>query len=413
MSCNGDCGSCLQGFSRNTATYGEVDLTGIEKQINEFEYNPEIHSRPSVVFLGVTARCNLACKYCFVKQHNTDMSLETAENAVKIALKNGEAKGRKPDIIFFGGEPLLMYDEIIVPIMEKYGDRASFTFTTNATLLDEDKVDFFYKHGCTPLISLDGIKEVQDTQRPGKGFSSFDAVLNNIPYILFRFPNITMRATVSKQFIPRMYEGYLMGKELGFKNFSFCINAFDEWDEQDANNYKEQLNKIGEDIYRNCFKGEICTESTLCSIYSDISDTIFNRAKFNNEVMKCGMGTTTFSVTPDGLIVPCQEKVSNPTWVLGDVNNGGFDEKKHKEFLEWYIERMNHLSCPNNCDNFIRRYCLQRQCSSRLEDLDFKLSSSICAQSKIQAKFGNRLWHLVHDSLLPEVRAAFTIGGWE
>lgn len=92
------------------------------------------------------------------------MDLQTAINAVELAIKNGKKKGNNEehlaDVIFFGGEPLLRYKEIMVPIIEKYSDRASFTFTTNATLLDEDKVDFFYTHNCTPLISLDGIKEI-------------------------------------------------------------------------------------------------------------------------------------------------------------------------------------------------------------------------------------------------------------
>lgn len=409
MACNGDCKSCTNGFDKKTPSFGQIGLDGINKAITSFQYNPEIHSRPNVVFLGVTARCNLKCKYCFVKQHNTDMSLETARNAVNIAVENAKAHDEKASVVFFGGEPLLMYDEIMVPIIEEYHEVADFTFTTNATLLDEDKVDFLRKYEVVPLISLDGVKEVQDSQRPGWGFSSFDSVLNNIPYILFRFPDVTMRATVSKEFIPKIYESFEMGKELGFKHFSFCIDAFDEWDEEDARNYMIQMNKVGEDIYRNALNEEIYTESTLNASYFDCETVIYGNGKFNNEVMKCGMGSVSMSVTPDGLIVPCQEKISNPTWVIGDVNNGGIDPEKHCEFLIWYLNEMDKIKCPNNCGNAVKEFCMARQCSSRLEDINFNITSSMCAQTKILFNIGNRLWHLTHDSILPGVRAAFEI----
>lgn len=219
-----------------------------------------------------------------------------------------------------------------------------------------------------------------------------------------------MRATVGKKAIPHLFESYEMGKEIGFQHFSFCINAFDEWSKEDAENYRIQMEKIGEDIFRNSLHGVIYTESTLSAMYSDISNVIYNTAKFNNQVVKCGMGTTTFSVTPDGDIVPCQEKISNPTWILGNVNNGGYDFKQHEKFLKWYIRSMETIHCPNNCGDLTKKYCLQRQCSSRLEDLKFKMTSSICASSKIQAQIAMKLWHLVHDSMLEEVRVAFSIG---
>ena len=51
-------------------------------------------------------------------------------------------------INFFGGEPLLQFDQIIVPLVEENKEVNNLTFgiTTNGVLLDEDKVDFFYKH---------------------------------------------------------------------------------------------------------------------------------------------------------------------------------------------------------------------------------------------------------------------------
>ena len=57
---------------------------------------------------------------------------------------------QKPSLNFFGGEPLIMWDKIVKPltlyIREKYKDEISLGITTNGTLLDNEKIDFFYKN---------------------------------------------------------------------------------------------------------------------------------------------------------------------------------------------------------------------------------------------------------------------------
>ena len=72
-------------------------------------------------FLNLTNSCNLTCRYCFVEQKPEFMTLQTAKDAADFLAGNGQAS-----INFFGGEPMLMWDEIIVPLTlyvhEKYGD---------------------------------------------------------------------------------------------------------------------------------------------------------------------------------------------------------------------------------------------------------------------------------------------------
>ena len=47
---------------------------------------PEISS----AMLVVTHRCNLECRYCFVKQKNEDMDLATAREAARSRMQWGE-----------------------------------------------------------------------------------------------------------------------------------------------------------------------------------------------------------------------------------------------------------------------------------------------------------------------------------
>lgn len=66
------------------------------------------------VFLNITNACNLACRYCFVKQSPDYMTYQTAKDSADFLIHNAEIAGVTPAITFFGGEPLLGWDSVIV-----------------------------------------------------------------------------------------------------------------------------------------------------------------------------------------------------------------------------------------------------------------------------------------------------------
>ena len=66
-------------------------------------------------------------------------------------------------ISYFGGEPTLLWNEIIVPLTEyatkTYSGEVNFGITTNGTLLNEERIKFLYDHQIMPLLSIDGAPE--------------------------------------------------------------------------------------------------------------------------------------------------------------------------------------------------------------------------------------------------------------
>ena len=70
------------------------------------------------VHLNLTHRCNLACRYCYVAQEPMDMPWEVARDSIDFLAKNATLSKRRPEICFFGGEPLLRWDDIIIPAVE-------------------------------------------------------------------------------------------------------------------------------------------------------------------------------------------------------------------------------------------------------------------------------------------------------
>jgi sulfatase maturation enzyme AslB (radical SAM superfamily) len=58
---------------------------------------------------------------------------------------------------------MLMYDSIIVPLIEytkeKYKNSFQFGITTNVTLLNKERLEFFKNNNVFILLSIDGDKE--------------------------------------------------------------------------------------------------------------------------------------------------------------------------------------------------------------------------------------------------------------
>lgn len=149
--------------------------------------------------LQVTQQCNLRCKYCpysgsyYNRKHsNACMNIEIAKKAVDFYIRHSFDK-HELNIGFYGGEPLIQYDliEEVVGYARKQGEgkRINFHITTNATLLDLEKITFLVKNEFKITISLDGPRELHDknrTKTDGKG--SFDKVIENIQIIQKHFP---------------------------------------------------------------------------------------------------------------------------------------------------------------------------------------------------------------------------------
>ena len=384
--------------------------------ISEFHYSPNIHSLPTNLILGLTNNCNLACPYCFVQQNSQTMTYKIAEDAIKWAIENYQKKSfpkNIPNITFFGGEPLLQFNNIIKPLVEKWHDQVTFSITTNGILLNEDIVDFFHLYNVSILLSFDGVEEVQNKQRPGKTFNSFDTILKNIPYLLIRFPYTVMRATLTKNSLPYMYESVLMAAELGFKTITFCPNAFESWGPEEEKIYSNQLEKITLYIYKQLHKNIFPIQvNPIIKVFDNINKAINSELFFNNNILRCGLGTTTCAITVDGKIIPCQEKLSHPTIILGDIYKG-IDPFIHKNYLINYFNKVNNITCDRCCFDKEKLQCLSDICPSRLEDLNYKFSSSECiftqqaykATARLHllcSKSNNKLWREYFNELEEE-----------
>src|SRR5687768_3121182 len=95
------------------------------------------------VTLVLTHDCNLGCGYCYMgAKFAKKMSPEIAEKGLDLAFGTGSARVQ---ISFFGGEPLLAWDQLVVSARSararaaRDGVELKMSVTTNGTLLDEER----------------------------------------------------------------------------------------------------------------------------------------------------------------------------------------------------------------------------------------------------------------------------------
>ena len=156
----------------------EETVDEVSQAIEHFEEQDRNPSSFGII-VNPTLDCNLRCWYCYeTHQRGTIMTEKTLE-AVKRLINNKLADERLKhlSVSFFGGEPLLGWKNVVVPLLsyaaEECGKRGvSFStgFTTNGVLLTEAKYEMLSSLGLGKSsfqISFDGHKIFHDKSRIG------------------------------------------------------------------------------------------------------------------------------------------------------------------------------------------------------------------------------------------------------
>lgn len=96
---------------------------------------------PGVIY-EMTTLCNLKCRYCYNywKKGNEDLK-QIEEYTPKKTLKQFMKSVKCNEITFSGGEPTTNFEELIDCIMYAKARNKKVTIITNATLLDEEKIN--------------------------------------------------------------------------------------------------------------------------------------------------------------------------------------------------------------------------------------------------------------------------------
>ena len=383
----------------------------------------EKYSYPIRVMLNLTDNCNLACRYCFVQQKPNYMTLQVAKDAVDFIVNNYKIRSEKYDLkekkglFFFGGEPMLMFDSIIVPLMEyiesKYVlDEFQFGITTNGTLLNKERIDFLKKYNIYPMLSIDGNADTQNYNRPYKynDKNSFDDVYKNIPYLLKQFPNTIFRSTIYKYTVKNLYDNFLFAESLGFKTYS-CVPDIRSvtWNDDECQELYNQLEKIFYHQIEFFLKGEkpIIIFSGLEEGLRDIilTELYESKEKENRKSpWRCGLGANGCSINYKGDIFSCQEQDSRDTntyFYMGNIYSG-IDAVKHAQIITDFMDNDIVCEIPEKCQSCLIKKVCSGGCVSVNKDLYNNMnivSSTLCKEKQYYYKLGLSMMILLSDNL--------------
>ena len=113
------------------------------------DYQKNIATRPIRHFnINLTNQCNLRCYYCFAEHNPRNITWDTMKATIDFAINQYLEKEQYEDTLnftFFGGEPMLRYDDIIVPSVKYIKDIFKINTNSNGVSLYIEQLAIYNK----------------------------------------------------------------------------------------------------------------------------------------------------------------------------------------------------------------------------------------------------------------------------
>lgn len=285
--------------------------------------------------------CNLACKYCFASAGNNyseqakNMESPTLKRILERVYKEYFADYKIIKIDFVsGGEPLINFNIIketvqICNVLNEFTGKENEMFVcTNATLLNEEILDFFSNSNIKLGISIDGLKQVHDYNRIYKdGTGTYNDVkkwidrIVNSPSLSNKTRDFLILTVVSNRTdsIVDILKDY---KKLGISNIQFKIcrgNNEEALCEANLKHFEQLYDEL------NVFLMNQISNGNFEYLYMILNDNdyygkIIRRLVLGDRsIRRCQVGRNKLCFTANGDIYPCDSFVGYDKYKIGNV----------------------------------------------------------------------------------------------
>ena len=335
-------------------------FVGREEDVKVMKWIPRAISH---VTPWATGRCNLRCKYCFIyrlypQQPSSDMPEDVWKALVEFLWR--ESKDiQKPNIWWFGGEPLVAFSTVVKPCWEyayekgytdynpyqKEGKAITWGVTTNATLLtqsvpdieESDIAEWMVRRNFGFLLSIDGTKRTHDMNRvypDGRG--SFDDVWKGVERLMELNAGFQIRWSVAPNQVKYLFEDLEWYIDRGIYNIAPDPVYEVEWDEESLNEFRNQMRLIRENILDWWKEGK---KVILKPVRDGLELAfLFERGITRREWRsRCGLAQGGIGVDINGDIYPCHRFVSSRSVKLGNVKTG-WNTRARIEWIKNWIK---------------------------------------------------------------------------
>ncbi len=264
-------------------------------------------------WLHISDRCNLRCAYCFLPHAHVDMSLETGHAAIEATFRSAVAHSYgEVKLKYAGGEPLLRFSFVVElhryaqTLADRSGLSLDGVILSNGTRLTTKIVRAIQSLGLRLMISLDGLGEVHDRQRPyvnGRG-SAIDATKAiGIALAEGLIPDISI--TVSQRNAEGLPEliAWVLERDLPFSlNFyrknNFSVHHLDLQLEEEKiiNSMLAAYKVIGSNLPRRSLLASLIDRANLSA----------------SHLRTCGVGHSYLVFDHLGQVAKCQMQINKP-----------------------------------------------------------------------------------------------------
>lgn len=322
--------------------------------------------KPSAVYFNPTERCNLNCSYCYLpedmRRSGKTMTAEEVCEALErlhVWFQGVVPEGFKPQIIFHGSEPMLARDGIFAGI-EKYGDRFDFGVQTNATLLDDEAMNFLMEHGVGIGISLDGpVAEVADrSRRTWGGTGTFDRVVR-VMEKLAGYPPFNVITTVTREnlsVLPAMVDFY-HERGIGVVMFN-PVRCTQEGGLKLKPDNAELADAFCRALDRTWQLYEKTGRKLVVANFANVLAAVAGPTgrRLMCDISPCGGGRCFFAVSARGDVFPCSEFIGFPAFCGGNLFRDDLSAVLASRPIASVVERRVERIVPcGRCA--IRHYC--------------------------------------------------------
>lgn len=291
------------------AFYNELSNKGfiVNADVNEYNYiknkilETDYNLNDFTLIINPTMNCNFNCWYCY-EEHikSSKMSQKTIES-VKLLIDKMTYNGRIKNLYlgWFGGEPLLNYDQVMLPILtyaHEISEKRKVNFysdiTTNGFLIREEMIDTFKKYNLDFFqITLDGNKAKHDKIRyVNKKRGSYDKIIENIKLLTLNNLKVNVRINFTEETLDGLDE-IIKDLQEGNSNY-LTIDMHQVWQTKNDNDrihntsFFNRIKKIKEEFrYNNLDVANNTVSYINDSCYADkFNEVVIN---YNGDIYKC------------------------------------------------------------------------------------------------------------------------------
>jgi sulfatase maturation enzyme AslB (radical SAM superfamily) len=192
----------------------------------------------------LTDQCNYECTYCYQKKGKERLKFSVLTRAIDFFQPYFS-----PDccISFFGGEPLLAFDELkrtteyLKGLSKKLDPKIRFHLTTNGSLLNENILAFLDEHRFWLTLSFDGL--AQDVTRKKE---SFDCLVSTIPQVLARSGiSLQINSVFTSETIGYLSDSVQLITQMGVPQFEVSFAHAPPWTSLSLLQLEKEVDCVG------------------------------------------------------------------------------------------------------------------------------------------------------------------------